>query len=318
VLEFWGYWCGPCVSRALPQLVEIYDDHEDERDQFVILTVHASDTKSFFMLNEKAKSVVRDTWGGRMIPFPILLDADGKIQETFGVTHWPTTLLFDPEGKLVGEVQPEALEAKLKKVPLAVALPRKLDRQTLFSFDNQTLKDGFATLKFWTHVDFQLDAKAITGLGVTESTRVPLTFSGRVSLRSALALLLDPFDLTAVIGPNGYVITRKPSLDSSNEPVATKVQETVRARIEQKLKDLKTSYDFDKAPLSKVASFFEEQSNENVVLDPRGRLQGKIDPAVTISGSGQRVPLGEALEKLAGPLGLRAVVRDEVIVLEAK
>ena len=54
-----------------------------------------------------------------MIPFPILLDADSQIQKTFDVSHWPTTLLLtDPEGiKLVGEVQPDDLEAKLKKIP---------------------------------------------------------------------------------------------------------------------------------------------------------------------------------------------------------
>jgi hypothetical protein len=78
------------------------------------------------------------------------------------------------------------------------------------------------------------------------------------------------------------------------------------------------SFDFNKATLAQVAAFFEQQSTEIVVLDPRGRLQGKIDPEAAITGSGQDVPLGEALEKLVWPLGLRAAVRDEVIVLEAK
>ena len=154
----------------MPELVEIYDNHEDERDKYVILTVHSPETKSFFMLYEKVKSVVNTTWAGRMIPFPILLDGDGKIQETFGVSHWPTTLLFDPEGKLVGEVQPAELEAKLKKVPLAVTLPRKLDRQVNFFFDNKTLKDAFANLKMSTHADFELDKTAGASPGRSEST----------------------------------------------------------------------------------------------------------------------------------------------------
>ncbi len=78
------------------------------------------------------------------------------------------------------------------------------------------------------------------------------------------------------------------------------------------------SYEFDKAPLAKVAAFFEQSSGENVVLDPKGRMQGKIDPLASVTGSGKDVPMGEALEKLAAPLGLRVVVRDEVIVLEAR
>ena len=100
------------------------------------------------------------------------------------------------------------------------------------------------------------------------------------------------------------MITRKPKSESSAEPTLSKMQQTCAARIERKLKESKYSYDFDKAPLAKVAAFFEQQSNENVVLDPRGRLQGKIDPEATITGSGKDVPFGEALEKLVAPLGL--------------
>ena len=139
-----------------------------------------------------------------------------------------------------------------------------------------------------------------------------------MSLRSALELLLDPLDLAATIGPKGYMITSKPKSDSSAEPALSKMQQTCAARIERKLKESRYTYNFDKAPLAKVAAFFEAQSGENVVLDPRGRLQGKIDPDATITASGKDVPLGEALEKLVGPLGLHAGVRDEVIVLEAR
>jgi thiol-disulfide isomerase/thioredoxin len=317
-LEFWGYWCGPCVGRALPRMMEIHDDHEDERDKYVMLTVHSPDTKTFAELDERVKPVVRDIWAGRMIPFPILLDADSKIQQTFGVSHWPTTLLFDPEGKLVGEVQPDDLEAKLKKVPLAMTLPRKLDRNTSIFFNNPTLKEALANLKGQINAEFELDAESLKSLGLTESTKVPLTFAGQVSLRSALELLLDSMDLTATIGAKGYVITRKPKSESSADATLSKMQQTCAARIENKLKESKYSYDFDKTPLAKVAAFFEAQTTENVVLDPRGRLQGKIDPATTISGSGKDVALGEALEKLVGPLGLHVVVRDEVIVLEAR
>jgi hypothetical protein len=299
-------------------MMEIYDDHESERDRFVILTVHSPETTTFADLDEKVKPVVRDIWAGRMIPFPILLDADKKLQETFGVQHWPTTVLFDPDGKVIGEVQPEELESKLSKVPASVALPRKLERNTTIFFDNPTLSDAVTMLKKTTGAEFEFDNQALAALGVNESTRIPLTIAGQVSLRSALELLLDPVGLAGTIGPNGYMITAKPRSESSGEPALSKMQRTCAERIEHKLKESRYSYDFDKAPLAKVAAFFEQQSTENVVLDPRGRLQGKIDPEATISASGKDVPLGEALEKLVAPLGLHAVVRDEVIVLEVK
>jgi thiol-disulfide isomerase/thioredoxin len=317
-LEFWGYWCGPCVGRALPQMMEIYDDHSSERDKFVILTVHSPETKTFTELDEKVKPVVRDVWAGRMIPFPILLDGDSKLQETFGVSHWPTTLLFDPEGKLVGEVQPEALEGKLTKVPAEIALPRKLDRNISIGFNDNTLGDALKLFRPLTGAKFELDKEALTSLGLSESSRIPLTFTGMISLRSMLDLVLDPLELTARIGPDGYVITRKTKTETSSEPGLSGPQEQCAARIERKLKESRYTFQFDKKPLASVAAFFEEQSGENVVLDPRGRMQGKIDPSAPVTMAGKEIPLGEALAKLAEPLGLRVVVRDEVIVLESK
>jgi hypothetical protein len=249
-----------------------------------------------------------------MIPFPILLDADSKIQQTFDVSHWPTTLLFDPDGKLVGEVQPDDLEAKLKRIPLEVTLPRKLDRMTSVAFRDPTLKDAIENLRLWTKAEYELDSEALTSLGVTETTKIPLTVAGQLSLRSALELLLDPLDLAAKIGPKGYIFTRKAKAQES----LTKLQEACGSRIEQKLKHAKYPHNFDKTPLAKVAAFFESQSQENVVLDPAGRLHGKVDPEATVTGSAKDMAMGEALEKLVAPLGLRVSVRDEVIVIEAK
>ncbi len=317
-LEFWGHWCGPCIAGAIPRMTEIYDDHPDQRDKFVVLTVHAPDGKSFAEVDEKVKPIIRDIWGGRMMPFPILLDADGTIRDTFGVQHWPTTILFDPEGKLVGEVQPDELEAKLKPIPLAVALPRQLDRDISVYFDNATLEDSLATLKWATQREFELDPSAAKSLVLREKTKIPLTISGRISLNSSMELLLDPLDLTYKIGLKGFVITRKRSSDSISPSALSAPQSRCAARIEGKLKTSRFSYEFDKTPLAKVAAYFEQQSGENVVLDPRGRMDGKIDPAAPITGSGKDIPLGEAIAKLVRPLGLGVVVRDEVIVLESK
>jgi thiol-disulfide isomerase/thioredoxin len=317
-MEFWGHWCGPCVGHAIPRMMEIYDDHQDERGKYVVLTVHSAiGGKDFAEVDEKLVPVIRDIWGGRMLPFPILLDSEGTIQKTFGVAHWPTTLLFDPEGKLVGEIQPDDLEKKLTPVPLAVSLPRQLDRNTTIYFRDPSLKDALANLKEAARAEFDIDPEVLKKLQQGEETKIPLTIAGQVSLRSALELLLDPIDLTAKVGPKGYIIARKPS-DASSTGRTSESQARCAARIEGKLKESRYSYDFDKTPLEKVAAFFEEASGENVVLDPRGRMQGKIDPKTSVTGSGKDVLLGEALEKLAGPLDLRVVVRDEVIVLEAR
>ena len=101
--------------------------------------------------------------------------------------------------------------------------------------------------------------------------------AGQVSLRSALELLLDPLDLTFNIGPKGYVITRKPKPDTSVEPTLSKMQQRCADRIEWKLKQSKFSYEFEKAPLVKVAAFFEEQSKQKRGTRPP-RATSRQDP----------------------------------------
>lgn len=313
-LEFWGTWCGPCVAGAIPRMMEIHEDHAGEHDKYVVLTVHSSMRgQSFAEVDEALIPIIRDLWDGRALPFPILLDGEGKIAQTFGVSKWPTTILFDPEGKVVGEIDPDELEEKLAPIPPSVALPKKLDRNTFVSFRDGSLKQGLAGLKQSTRADYEIDRDALAALPQGEDTRIPLEIAGQVSLRSALELLLDPVGLTAKVGPKGYIITRKPSAGSP----PSDFQARCAARIGRKLKESKITYRFEKQPLSKVAAFFEERSGENVVLDPKGRMQGKIDPSTPVTGSGKDVPMGEALEKLLAPLGLRTVVRDEVIIIEA-
>lgn len=48
-----------------------------------------------------------------------------------------------------------------------------------------------------------------------------------------------------------------------------------------------------------------DQTNEPFALDPVARRAGTIDPEVTVTGSDQGKPLGEALNDMFKPLGLR-------------
>ena len=86
------------------------------------------------------------------------------------------------------------------------------------------------------------------------------------------------------------------------------------ARIEQVLEQT-VSFDFKDSTLAQVAAHFEGKTQENFVLDPAGRRAGVIDPDASVSGSAKDVPLRQALEQLLKPLGLVAVVKDEVVVI---
>lgn len=104
LLDFWALWCTPCSYRSLPELTKFYEEHAADRDRFEILAIcNTQEEKAltFEAYDPLAAPIVKDVWKGKELPFPILLDGEGKTSVEYGIRAWPTTLLIDPEGHLV-------------------------------------------------------------------------------------------------------------------------------------------------------------------------------------------------------------------------
>jgi thiol-disulfide isomerase/thioredoxin len=131
LLEFWGYWCGPCVA-SMPELMEFYDQHKEQG--LVVVGVHvdilekpgagAVDTAD--KLNKKLEEVRKELWHGRDIPFPVALTkfhqvpygprVSGKVgcqaSADFGIMIYPTQVLIDRNGKVVGKCETRTAEGR--------------------------------------------------------------------------------------------------------------------------------------------------------------------------------------------------------------
>lgn len=108
LLDFWGYWCGPCI-RAMPELMRFYNEHESDRKRFEVLAIHVRGS-SLREMDERLKLTVRDLWKGRTLPFPILLDSTDKSTAAFGIQHYPSQVLIDPDGRIVRDGDLELLK----------------------------------------------------------------------------------------------------------------------------------------------------------------------------------------------------------------
>jgi thiol-disulfide isomerase/thioredoxin len=134
LLEFWGWWCGPCLDRGIPELRAL---HEEFRGQgLAIVGIHvdleSNEVGSVRELDQKLAEVRRTGWKGNDIPFAVALTAGNetphasdvtrkarnKLCAEYGVVGYPTTVLIDRKGNVVGRFHP-ALEqdrARLKKL----------------------------------------------------------------------------------------------------------------------------------------------------------------------------------------------------------
>ena len=116
LLDFWGYWCGPCVA-AMPQLMKLHDRFHDKG--LVIVAVHDDSVASIEEMDQKLATIRRDRWNGRDLPFVVALDGGGKTRivhsaatmngattAAYGIQSFPTTLLIGRDGTLLCEFSP--------------------------------------------------------------------------------------------------------------------------------------------------------------------------------------------------------------------
>ncbi|UCG55907.1 MAG: TlpA family protein disulfide reductase [Phycisphaerales bacterium] len=123
LLDFWGYWCGPCV-RDMPHLMAIHDAFSERG--LIVLGVHDDSVASVEEMDEKLTKVRDRIWLGRDLPFPVALDGGGerRIKGTdhtakgvttaaYGITSYPTTVLIGPDGRIVERFHAPSLDEKI-------------------------------------------------------------------------------------------------------------------------------------------------------------------------------------------------------------
>ena len=102
VLNVWATWCAPCI-KEMPELEALSHARSD-----VAVLGLAADGDNVLRLRQFAQAL--------HVTYPIIA-GDDKILKEFKVQAFPTTLLFDPEGKLVftrlGQVTRAELESHL-------------------------------------------------------------------------------------------------------------------------------------------------------------------------------------------------------------
>ena len=112
LLDFWTYGCINC-QHVLPDLQRLQAKFADV---LVVIGIHAAKFD-----NERSTENIRRTLQRLGIGHPVANDAQFAIWQAYTVRAWPTQVLIDPRGYVVGTATGEGHGAQLEEVIEAVA-----------------------------------------------------------------------------------------------------------------------------------------------------------------------------------------------------
>ncbi|QUG40401.1 thiol-disulfide oxidoreductase ResA [Psychrobacillus sp. INOP01] len=101
-LNFWGTWCKPC-EREFPLMDKQYQEYKDQGLEILAVNIGESDFAVQKFIDRKG------------LTFPVLIDDNKSVMETYKINPLPTTLLINPEGKIEKVITGEMSEEMIKE-----------------------------------------------------------------------------------------------------------------------------------------------------------------------------------------------------------
>ena len=106
LLDFWTYGCINCI-HLIPKIKELETKYAD---QLVVIGVHSAK-----FTNEGETENIRKVILRYNLTHPVVNDADFKIWNQYAVSAYPTQVLIDPQGYIVGNFVGEGHEVEIDK-----------------------------------------------------------------------------------------------------------------------------------------------------------------------------------------------------------
>ncbi|NDK56928.1 thioredoxin-like domain-containing protein [Pontibacter fetidus] len=105
LLDFWTFGCINC-QHIVPDLRRL---EEEFADVLVVIGVHSAKFDA-----EKQNETIKQAIRKFGITHPVVNDADFKLWDQYGIKAWPTIVLIDPRGKVVGQHAGEGVYDKVQ------------------------------------------------------------------------------------------------------------------------------------------------------------------------------------------------------------
>lgn len=107
ILDFWTYCCINCL-HVLPDLKYLENKY---KDSLTVIGVHSAKFD-----NEKEAENIRQAVLRYDVEHPVLVDSNFEVWQQYAVRAWPTLMVIDPEGYVVGYVSGEGNREVLEQL----------------------------------------------------------------------------------------------------------------------------------------------------------------------------------------------------------
>jgi thiol-disulfide isomerase/thioredoxin/sugar lactone lactonase YvrE len=150
LLDFWTYCCINCM-HIIPDLKRLEKKYPNE---LVVIGVHSAKFRT-----ERETDNIRQAILRYEIEHPVVNDWQMRVWNSYTIRSWPSLVLIDPEGKIVGGLSGEGIfepldtaisavikrsdaEKKLDRGPLRLKLERHRSPASLLAFPGKVLADA--------------------------------------------------------------------------------------------------------------------------------------------------------------------------------
>jgi peroxiredoxin len=90
-VNFWATWCAPCIEE-MPSIQKLYEKTKDNPEFRLLTVLFRDDPKNAYLFMTEKKYT-----------FPLLIDPDGSVARSYGLTGVPETYIIDKKGALRGK-----------------------------------------------------------------------------------------------------------------------------------------------------------------------------------------------------------------------
>ena len=110
-LNFWATWCPPCRAE-MPDIEKLYQEYAAQEDlEVIILGVASPNVGQEGSVEDIAAFLSENGYN-----YPVVMDTDGALLRTYGISEFPTTFMIDRDGNLFGYVAGSLPEESMRDI----------------------------------------------------------------------------------------------------------------------------------------------------------------------------------------------------------